>query len=173
MAMVSWGIAVFLAWLFVSAGWHKLRSASAFTVILTQYLAAASDRQWLVYALAISELALAVLLLVPATQVAGAILAAALLTLYAGAMSWQLAKGRRDLRCGCAGPASEVTVSPSLVTRNLLCAACALILVVPAPGLTMSAAPLGLVAFVGGFLVVLYLCSDQLIANSQQMAGSR
>ncbi|MEX2489441.1 MAG: MauE/DoxX family redox-associated membrane protein [Pseudomonadales bacterium] len=173
MVMVSWGIAVFLAWLFLSAGWHKLRSPSAFSAVLAQYLAAASDRQWLVYPLAISEFLLAVLLLLPATQVAGAMLASAFLALYAGVMTWQLAKGRRDVRCGCAGPASEVTVSPSLIIRNLMCAAAALVLVVPAPWVTMSTAPVGLVAFVGGFLVVLYLCSDQLIANSQKMAGSR
>lgn len=173
MVMLDYGIAGFLAWLFATAGWHKLYEPAQYSMLIGQYLPALPGKRWLVYPVALVELALAILLLLPATRPAGGLAAAALLVAYAGLMGWQLAMGRRDIRCGCGGPASRVTISPSLVLRNLLCAAGALLLAFPAGGLHLTIPAIGLVLFVAGFLILLYLCSEQLIANSQKMAGSK
>ena len=41
-----------------------------------------------------------------------------LLALYSGALALNLARGRRDLDCGCLGPANRQRISPGLLWRN-------------------------------------------------------
>lgn len=172
MALVDYGIACFLAWLFATAGWHKLHDPAQFGALIEQYLPASLGRRWQVYPVGLTELALALVVLLPATRMLGGLLAASLLIVYAGLMGWQLVKGRRDLRCGCGGPASQVMISPVLLVRNLLCASAALLLVMPVESSPWTIPTVGLVLFIAGFLVLLYLSSEQLIANGQKMAGS-
>lgn len=62
---------------------------------------------------------------------AGPLLAAALLVLYTGAIAWNLARGRRDVDCGCLGPRLRVPLSGWLVARNALLLAPALLCLLP------------------------------------------
>jgi hypothetical protein len=64
----------------------------------------------------------------------GALVAALLLLVYALAIAINLARGRRDLDCGCAGPGNRRPVRGMLVARNLLYAAMALVLLLPDSG---------------------------------------
>ncbi|PLW82418.1 hypothetical protein CWI75_11695 [Kineobactrum sediminis] len=171
--LIGAGIAGFLAWLFAVAGWYKLRNPGQYRDLMSRYLRGVSLSEWLVYPLGAMELAVAFALLLPATRPPGALMAAVLLGFYACLMAWQLAQGHRDLRCGCAGPASEVLVSPALVARNLLCMAAAGVVLLPSASASAGSAGMGLVLFIAVFLTVLYLCSEQLIANRQKMAGSK
>jgi hypothetical protein len=122
---------------------------------------------------AVLELTIALALLLPMTASAGLRAAAAVLALYAALMTWQLIRGRRELRCGCAGPASELAVSPALVGRNLVCAGLALLALAPRTETVAGAAGLGLSLYVAVFLIILYLCSEQIVSNSQQMARGK
>jgi hypothetical protein len=77
-----------------------------------------------------AEIALAVgLWAAPAPAALGV---AALLALYAGAIGVNLARGRRDIDCGCGGPLGRQTLSPALVLRNLAVAGAALACTLPA-----------------------------------------
>ena len=76
-----------------------------------------------------AEVAALPLLLWPATRSVGACLAASLLCLYALAMSLALAAGRTQIECGCGGDGQ--TVSYSLVARNIVLIALALMLLAP------------------------------------------
>lgn len=172
------GIALvgFLGWLFVVAGVHKLRHPAQFSELAAQYLPQPLRPLWrdgLVYPVGVLEVAIALALLLPQARGVAALTAAALLASYALMMAWQLLQGRRDLRCGCAGPASDVLVSPALVVRNLLMAGLALLLALPPGPMTLSVAGLMLALCMAGFLVALYLGAEQLIGNSQHMARSR
>jgi len=174
--IVGLALAGFLAWLFVVAGLHKLRHPAQFSELAAQYLPAPLRPLWrdaLVYPVGMLEMGIALALLPPQTRGGAAVIAAALLAMYALMMAWQLALGRRDLRCGCAGPASDVLVSPALVVRNLLTAGVALLLLLPLGPVAWSAAGILLTLCMAGFLVGLYLGAEQLISNSQQMVGSR
>lgn len=174
--VVAIALSGFIAWLFVVAGLHKLRHPAQFSELAAQYLPAPLRGLWrdgLVYPVGVLEIGIALALLPPQTRVAAAVAAAALLAVYALMMAWQLALGRRDLRCGCAGPASEVLVSPGLVVRNLLTAGLALLLALPSGPMALSGTGFLLALCMAGFLVGLYLAAEQLISNSQQMAGSR
>ncbi|RIL06618.1 MAG: methylamine utilization protein MauE [Proteobacteria bacterium] len=53
-------------------------------------------------------------------------LAAALFALYAAAIAINLARGRREIDCGCGGPAAHVPLSGWLLARNAILVAMAL-----------------------------------------------
>lgn len=174
--VVAIGLAGFLAWLFAVSAFHKLRNAASFSELAAQYLPESFRgwwRDWLVYPIGVAELAIALALLLPQGRVVGAAAAAALLVGYGLLMAAQLVQGRRDLRCGCAGPASEVRVSPALVARNLLTAALAVPLLLPVTPMGISPGAIALALGMTGFLLALYLSAEQLIGNSQLMARSR
>jgi hypothetical protein len=121
-----------LALLFASTALAKLRDLAGFAAAVAGYrllperLARAAALGFVV-----AELALAVGLLAPARHALASLGAAALLLLYAAAIAWNLARGRRDIDCGCGGPFGQQTLSEGLVLRNLALAAAALVCVLP------------------------------------------
>jgi hypothetical protein len=60
----------------------------------------------------------AALLLARAAPRLGAALGCGLLALYAGVIAVNLLRGRRDVDCGCAGPAARQPLSGWLLARN-------------------------------------------------------
>lgn len=121
-----------LALLFAAAAWHKVSDRSRFAASLDAYallpspLVAPSA-----LLLAVLECALVVgLLHVPARQPA-AIASMALLTLYTGAIAVNLARGRREIDCGCFISSARVPLSLWLVARNLVLIGAAGLLVAP------------------------------------------
>ena len=122
-----------LASLFAGAAAHKLREPRAFVATLRNYrllpdwLAAPSA-----VALLVAESGVAVSLLVTTSAGAGA--ATVLLALYSAAIAVNLARGRRDIDCGCLGPRRRQTLSEWLLLRNAVVGAAALLLLAaPAP----------------------------------------
>lgn len=108
-----------LALLILPAAWHKLRDLGAFRAALAEYellpraaCAAAAP------ALAGAELATGALLLSPWARPWGFAAAAALLSLYSGAIAVNLWRGRRDIDCGCFGPARQARIGGALLARN-------------------------------------------------------
>jgi hypothetical protein len=165
----------FLAWLLLAAAAHKLRHAEAFRAavlgyaLVPQRLAGALAR-----ALPALELAAGVALLAPPPAArAGAAAAAALFALYAGAIGANLARGRRHIDCGCAGPGARQTLGPALVARNaLLVAAAALAALPPVPRawLWLDAVT---VAGGAGALALLYAAADLALSHAPRVAALR
>jgi hypothetical protein len=154
-----------LAILFASAAWHKLRDPGTFLAAVTHYELLPARWTLRVAALLIAaEVGIAVGLWAPRVATVAAVGAAALLITYAGAMAAALGRGRRDLDCGCAGPAGRQPVRGALVARNLALAAAAVTVSLPAgarsltwiDGLTIVAAVCG--------LALLYGASERLLA---------
>src|SRR2546428_2355471 len=111
---------------FVAAG-HKLRDLDRSRATLAEYRLLPAGLVSLVAALVVAvEVAAAGALLVPGARAAGLLAAAALLVLYGAAIAINLARGRRDIDCGCAGPAVRRPISGALVARNAALAALAL-----------------------------------------------
>lgn len=119
-----------LALLFALAALHKLRDLRGFAALLAEYrllpdgaaLPAAAG-------LALAELATGTALCAPAWSRAGALAAALLLSLYAGAIAANLLRGRRAIDCGC-GLAPR-PLGAGLVVRNALLACAALVTALP------------------------------------------
>lgn len=120
----------FLGIVFARAIFEKASSYSIYVATLRDYrLTPAPLVPTLAALLLAAEIAAVVLLLWSATRSFGALLAAALLGLYALAMSLALAAGRTQIECGCGGEGQ--TVSLGLVGRNFVLIALALVLIAP------------------------------------------
>jgi len=163
-----------LALLFAVAARHKARDLDGFRATLAEYRllpeGAASVAARLVI---VAEVAASVALLVPVLRAPGPFLAAGLLAVYTGAIAINLARGRRDIDCGCAGPALRQPLSGWLLGRNGILLAAALACLVPlrprplvwVDALTVTGAVAALAAFYGAL--------DRLVANAPRLAHLR
>ena len=163
-----------LALLFLVAAGHKLRDPGRFRTTLAEYRLLPEALASIAAALVVAvELTVAGALVAPTLRRPGLGSAAALLLVYAAAVAINLARGRRDLDCGCAGPAVRRPISGWLVARNVLLAGAALAGLAP-----VRARPLGWVDGVtvaGGaaVLAALYAALDRMIAHAPALARLR
>lgn len=169
--LISNALALFLAWLFTTAAIHKWRAPDAYIEPMSVYLPGFSPGKSGVLFVAVLELVLALMILLPWCRDFGLAAAALLLAAYAAFMARQISQGRVDLKCGCAGSASRVMISPGLILRNMVCIALALFALIPSDAVAPGFSALGLTLCVVLFMIIVYLCSEQLIDNAQQLAG--
>lgn len=165
--MIGWILRAGLAGLFVVAAVHKLRDATAFVATLRDYRILPPA---LVPAAAAGvvcvEVGIALALLAPGLGSVGALEAAGLLLGYTAAIATNLARGRRDIDCGCLGPAQRQPLSGWLVARNLALVCAALAAAVPLSMRALGA--LDVLTFVGGLgtAVLLFIAANQLAAQA-------
>jgi hypothetical protein len=158
------GIALLLG----SSSLAKLRDLRGFADAVAGYrLLPAALARPAAFAFAAAELGLAAGLWVPSLRAASALGAAGLLALYGLAIAVNLARGRREIDCGCGGPFGRQPLSEALVLRNALLAAAALACALPE-----TARPLGwldawtVAAFVTS-AALLYLAAGLLLASAE------
>jgi hypothetical protein len=109
----------------------KLRDARGFAAAVAGYrLLPARLAAPAAAAFVAAELVLAAALWTP-LRAEASLGAAALLALYAAAITVNLARGRREIDCGCGGPLGRQALSEGLVLRNLLWAGAALACALP------------------------------------------
>jgi hypothetical protein len=156
-----------LALLFGAAAAHKLRHVASFRAALDGY--ALLPAQWIVpagAAVIVAELGIAAGLCLPPLSVAAALGAAALLSVYGAAIAINLRRGRRDIDCGCTGPARRQTIHPVLVARNALLAGIALLAALPSSGRQQSWVDVVAVVATVVSLALLYNAAEGLLANA-------
>ena len=163
-----------LALLFFVAAGHKLQDLGRFGATLAEYRLLPARLVPLAAALVVAvEVAAAGALLVPSARAAGLVSAATLLVVYGAAVAINLARGRRHIDCGCAGPAGRRPISGALVARNAALATLALAGLVPVrprallwvDGLTVAGATAALAAF--------YAALDRMIVFAPGLARLR
>jgi hypothetical protein len=117
-------LAVFQALLLAASAVHKASTWSRSLGVMRQFGGVPSSLARAALGTVIaSEFVAALLLLVPAHRAAGAILAAALWTVYLALMLRAILQNRRDLDCGCsfglpAGPITSVGHLPAAAKRR-------------------------------------------------------
>lgn len=163
-----------LALLFLLAAGHKVGDLGRFRAALAGYrlLPAALVLPAVVVVVG-AELAVTAALVVPGLRRPALVGAAAVLLVYGAAIAINLARGRRDIDCGCAGPAGGQPLSGWLVARNAVLATAALTALAPLrprelvwmDGLTVAGATL--------VLAGLYAACDRLIAAAPAFASAR
>lgn len=168
-------LALFQALLLAASAFHKASTWSGSLGIMRQFGGVprplASTALGTVIA---SEFLAALLLLVPDYRAAGAILAAALWTVYLGLILRAVLQNRRDLECGCSfglpsGPSSRPLGAFQLVRNAVLAAMAAGI-----AGLSAAAGgvPVELSQVLGGVaLLALYGALDQVMALQPLRSG--
>lgn len=153
-----------LALVFARSAAHKVAEFSFFSATLGEYrLLPTLFVGPAAIALTAAEALAIVLLIIPDTRTAGAMLAGSLLLLYAAAMAINLARGRFRIDCGCGGPGQMI--SWALVARNVFLTAAAVFVSLHRG--SFDAIPAGtVVAFAGVLLGWLLLAIfDQIIGN--------
>ena len=131
--VVTGTLCLVLALLFGGGALRKTRDLVGFAAIVEHYeLLPRMLVSSVAGALVASEGALALLLVVPATRELGALGAAGMLLVYSAAIGINLARGRRDIDCGCAGAAvGRRGLAPELLARNALLLGAALLAALP------------------------------------------
>lgn len=127
----------FTALLLARAALHKAGDFLAFTGTLSDYRVLP---EWALspatVLLIVTEGAIAAGLLWSGTRPMAALAAAALLAFYAAMMAFPLSQGRTEISCGCGGPTDHL--SASLLVRNALLAAIALVAAAPVADRALS-----------------------------------
>jgi hypothetical protein len=163
----GWAASAALALVFAQAAWHKLRDLAAFSGSVAAYeLLPAGLAPLAATQLAVAELLLVGTLLLPPARKGAAIAALALLALYSAAIATNLARGRRDIDCGCTGPALRQPLSGWLLARNAALGALALLVALPLAPRALIAADALPIAGSALALFALYLAANQLSANA-------
>ena len=159
-------ICIGIALLFATAGWHKLRDLEAFTEVFAAYRVLPEGRgrrvAWLIPVL---ELAIAAALSWQMTRRWAVTAAMGLLIAYAAGMGLNLARGRRELDCGCGTIGSRRSIAGWMVWRNL-----ALALIAAIAALPWVSRPLNgfdMLTVFGGLAAIaaLYVAVDQLLGE--------
>lgn len=159
-----------LALIFATALAHKLNNPLVFAAVVAEYrLFPAVFVIPVSVALLLLELLVVLALMLPGLGVFGAWAAAATLTVYAGAITVNLARGRRAIDCGCSGSALRQELSEWLVLRNTLLVVLAVLAAQPATRRGLSGWDVSTIAFGVIALLLLYSTANHLIANQPKL----
>ena len=163
-----------LALLFLVAAAHKLRAPTVFRSQLAAYqLVPERATGALAAADVAGELATGLGLLDSPLRLMAAVAALVWLSAYSFAIALNLVRGRRDIDCGCSGPAFRQPLTPWLLVRNALLIGVATACLVPVRGRALlwvdSVTVLGGVAV----LAALYAASNRMLANAPALARLR
>lgn len=167
-------LSLLLSYVLVDAGLHKLRDRLRYGAIIDGYrLLPSGVGARIALPLGALEAGLGALLLLPLTREPAIAAAALLIAIYFLGIALNLARGRRDIDCGCGAPDQAQRLSPALLLRNALLVAVALSLLV-----TPAASPLhwsGWVSalFCGAVAALLYASINTLLANAQMLERLR
>ena len=170
--LLNLAIALPISVLLISASQHKRADLPRFRAQLGAYdVLPASTVATSATLLPWAELGTGLALLVPALRPAAAAIACALFATYALAIAVNLIRGRKDIDCGCGGPAQPL--SWLLVARNALLVGLSLALTLPVLERSLSAVD----AFALGLTTLLaclgYLAAGQLLHNQAILGGWR
>ena len=165
--VLGWAACAALALVFAQAAWHKLRDLPAFSAAVAAYdLMPAALAPLAATQLIVAEIALVGTLLLPPVRASASLAALALLALYSTAIATNLARGRREIDCGCTGPALRQPLSGWLLARNAALAGLALCGAAPITARALGA--VDALPIAGGALsfFALYSAANQLAANA-------
>lgn len=170
-----WVPTLSLGGLWARAGLHKLRDLARFGSTLDAY---AILPQAMVSPLSrlmpMSELSLAVGLVLPFSRRAAATAGASVLLIYMTAIGINLRRGRRELDCGCSGFGHEQPISPQLLIRNGILALLSLgIAILPPAGSSWRWIDACTVAAAVLAIALIDLTAEQLTRTGRRLARAR
>jgi Methylamine utilisation protein MauE len=166
-------IIIGIALLFLMAAIHKLRNLALFTEVFAAYRVLperwARRCAWLIPAI---ELAIAITLPVSLCRRWAVVAAMGLLIAYASGVAVNLARGKRDLDCGCGAAGSRRSIAAWMVWRNLF-----LVLILAIAAVPWSSRPFSgsdALTVLGGVAVLaaLYAAIDRLLGEVAPKAAA-
>ena len=155
-----------VALLFLSSAYAKATNFAVFRATLAEYELLPPALAGLAAVIfAGSELLIGGAALFSATAATAMVAAALLLCLYALAIGINLARGRRDIDCGCTGPATRQLLSGWLLVRNAGLVVFAATGAMASTGRPLAMADWVVVGLGLAAVVTLYAAVNQLMAN--------
>ncbi|MGO9452570.1 MAG: MauE/DoxX family redox-associated membrane protein [Candidatus Binataceae bacterium] len=121
----------------------------------------------------ILETAGAVGLIFTATRTHAAMLLLSLIAIFTGAIAFNLARGRRDIDCGCFGPMMRQRLSGWLIVRNGVLALIVAIAIGPEDARALGALDFATIIPAAAALVMLYAAANYLLANQPAIEALR
>jgi hypothetical protein len=156
--------------LFLLACYGKLSAFAVFCATLEEYrLVPARLIGTFVAIIVVAELAIGFAAFIQEFATHAMQLGAALLLVYASAIGTNLVRGRRDIDCGCTGPATRQLLSGWLLLRNLGLAGIALLGAAMPSVRPLHFADLVLVGIGVLGAMALYAAINQLMANAPRL----
>ena len=170
----SWILRGGLAALFAVAATHKLRDLETFGETLRAYQIIGSA--WIApagAALVLAEIGVAAALVLSPNARVGATGAAVLLLLYSFGIGLNLARGRRDIDCGCLGPSARSPLSGGLLVRNGVLIIAALLAGLPVAPRALH--PIDALTIGGGLVATafVFIAAQQLAALAPGLRSRR
>jgi len=167
---VRLGLAVLLG----TAAFHKARDLGAFRDTLRDYDLLP---QWTIAPMApvviALELSIAGSLAAIPHGVAGPLGAIVLLAVYSAAIGINLARGRREIDCGCLGPALRQPLSEWLLVRNGVVILGALVVIVPTSPRPLTWVDVLSLAGAVTTLSLIWISTNRLTATWRQLGRAR
>ncbi|MDV5170191.1 MauE/DoxX family redox-associated membrane protein [Photobacterium rosenbergii] len=167
--ILSDGSALFLFWLFVSAGVGKLKPANRqyYLDLATEYVGTSLLLRYAVLLLGGIEVVSGLLVVVPATRLVGMACILGLLVAYLALMAYQLYQGKVDMDCGCAGPGANIKIGAESLARNVILGGIAGLCMLPAVGDLLSTISLSLALAI--FMTLTYSSAEKAVSNFQKI----
>ncbi len=160
-----------LALLFASALVHKLRDFPRFVANVEDYeVAPRAFAGWIACAVAAGEAGATGALVLGGSF--APLVGLALLAAYSTAIGVNLARGRRDIDCGCSGPGGH-RIGPGLLARNGLIGFAALLALVPATDRPLGALDVASIGFAVAFATFAWSAAGQLAAHPPSSSRER
>ena len=170
-SVLSLACRILVTGLFAAACAHKLRDPRAFRRTLAAYRVLPQPAVTCVGALVIAlEGGVAVALWWPGGEALAAAVGAALLVGYAVAIGVNLARGRRDLDCGCSFGRRGQPIAPALVARNALFAGACVVAARPLALSTRSSGEVAVALAMGVGLLLVHRVFETLQSNAPDVA---
>lgn len=155
-----------IAALFAFAAISKARNYSVFRATMLDYQLVPKHLLGICAALVFAlELFISCSVFHSALAPLGMQLAAVLLLAYGSAIGTNLLRGRRDIDCGCTGPAVRQSLTGWLVLRNIVLTMIALVGMSVPIQRTLSGVDFILIAVTLGAAFAIYAAANQLMAN--------
>jgi hypothetical protein len=158
-------LAAAFALLFAGAALHKFMDLGHFAGVFRAYRIVPPLLAPLAVLVPLLELCVAAGLLLRGARPLACAGGALLLAIYAAAIAINLARGRRELTCGCGGPNDRRPIATWMVARNLLLAVLLAALLAPWGARPLGAADALTVGAGTLIAALLYMSIDALLAR--------
>jgi hypothetical protein len=157
---------------FASASLHKLIDLDHFAEVFRAYEMLPRPLARLSFLVPILELTVGAGVLAEPSRTGAVAAGVSLLLLYALAIGINLARGRRDLSCGCGGPNDRRPIAPWMVWRNVVLAAILAVMLLPWARRPLAAADALTIGAGTAVAALLYMSLDGLLGRLMPRAAA-
>lgn len=164
--------ALFILWLFFQSGWRKIiqNNNNYYQGLIAEYFNLENNKQYnfilLIKSIGVFELILSFCIIIPGTRTIAAIGVISILWIYFSIMAYQLYRGKTNMDCGCGGSAVKIKISKYSLIRNQVFTCITLLALMPGTITFNALSTLSL--SIAMMVILINLCVEQLIANTQK-----